>query len=145
MDEYRSLISGRQNPNKCPYSSTFFVQEEYTKFQVVQQLFLEKQEIALFGGHSSLHEPKYARDWFNQVMRLKRRINEQAGVPMEYLNGYRLFGGWAPGGDEQYNALQAARLTYDSSLKCPNVGFWPYTLDYKTTQRCPVPVCPSSE
>lgn len=143
MAEYDILFNGKKNPNNCPYSSTIFVQDEYTNYPVVQQLFLKKQEIAVFGGVDSKKTPISLKEWQTQIESQKKNLNQKAGVPLADLNGYRLFGNWAPGGDVQYQALQNANLVYDSSLRCANVGFWPYTFDYFTTQGCPVPECPT--
>ncbi len=143
MASYQVLLGGRKNPNNCPCSSTFFVQHEYTNYPLVQQLFLKKQEIAVFGGVSSIKVPSTLADWQTQIGTQKTNLNQKAGVPVDNLNGYRLFGNWAPGGDVQYQALQNSKLAYDSSLRCAEVGFWPYTFDYFTTQGCPVPVCPT--
>ena len=37
-----------KNPNECPMRGTFFVSHEYTNYQMVQRLYSQGHEVALY-------------------------------------------------------------------------------------------------
>ena len=39
---------GRKNPNNCPIHGTFFIDHEYTNYQMVQQLHYDGHEIGTY-------------------------------------------------------------------------------------------------
>ena len=48
LDPIRSILNPiHRNPNKCPISSTFFVNDNYTEYCLVQRLFDNHNEIAM--------------------------------------------------------------------------------------------------
>ncbi|CAF0943745.1 unnamed protein product [Adineta steineri] len=48
FDSVRSILNpAHRNPNKCPISSTFFVNDNFTDYCLVQRLFNNHNEIAM--------------------------------------------------------------------------------------------------
>lgn len=73
-------------------------------------------------------------------------INEFAKIPKSEIKGMRL-----PflqlSGDNSFKMIEQTSLSYDcswSSLSYVKNGLWPYTLDFKSVQDCPIGPCPVS-
>ena len=50
-EHYQNLFNDTlyKNPNECPMRGTFFVSHEYSDYQLVQKLYSQGHEIALYG------------------------------------------------------------------------------------------------
>lgn len=143
-------IDGRLNPDGCPAAATFFVSHEYTDYSKVHQHWANGHEIAL---HSISHSPLISY-WQNlSVDALLEEFGGQkelmahfAGIPIEDITGMRL-PLFELSGNNTYEALRDIGLTYDSSWPTQHFiepGMWPYSLDYASTQDCPIGNCPTA-
>lgn len=65
-----------------------------------------------------------------------------ANIPEDEIKGMRM-----PllqlAGDNSFTAAQEVGMNYDCSWPT-STRVWPYTLDYKSTQECSIPPCPTS-
>jgi hypothetical protein len=148
-DIYTSLFYNKTNPDGCPISATFFMAHEYTDYSKVHDLYINSQEIAV---HSITHEAltDYWRDISKEGLTdefggEKTLIAHFANIPEDAIKGMRI-----PflqlSGDNSFEVGQEIGLTYDCSWPTQtfrNPGLWPYTLDYKSNQDCPIGPCPS--
>ncbi|CAH2244914.1 chitin deacetylase 8-like [Pararge aegeria] len=146
---YRQLLRNRVNSNRCRAAATFFVTHEYTDYTLVNELYNEGHEIAL---HSISHQVsmEYWRD--ANVNTMMREIGDQrsqvahfANIPVNTVHGVRL-----PflqmSGNSSFQMMASSGLTYDSSWptnKYLDPGLWPYTLNFRSTQDCIIPPCPT--
>jgi len=140
------------NPDGCPIRSTHFLTAQYTDFTHVHEYWVRGHEMA---SHSVTHrtDQKYWKGmnvdgWIAEAEGMRRMISQFAAIPKEDIKGFR-----APflqiGGDEMFTALSKMGFSYDCSWASRNfgyldldVGLFPYTLDYKTIQDCPIAPCP---
>ncbi|XP_052743483.1 chitin deacetylase 8-like [Bicyclus anynana] len=147
---YRSLLSNRRNSNTCPAAATFFVTHEYTDYTLVNELYNAGHEIAL---HSITHqvsidywrEADYAtmmREFADQ----RSQIAHFANIPVNSVHGVRLpFLQMA--GNASFQMMASAGLTYDITWPTNDYrdpGLWPYTLNFRSTQDCVIPPCPTA-
>ena len=126
-------------------TATYFVSHQYTDYRLVAMLRHWRHEIA---DHSITHrtpttwwkEATYD-EWSNEMQGQREIINKFAKVDNATVKGFR-----APflqlGGDRQFKAMVDSKMLYDSSMPAANVGMWPYTFDYKSTQECVIGPCP---
>ena len=81
-------------------------------------------------------------EWNNEIAGLREILNKFAGIEASSVKGFR-----APylqiGGNKQFKVLIDNKFSYDCSMPSLDPKFWPYTLDYKTTQECTVRPCPT--
>ena len=66
-------------------------------------------------------------------------LHKYAGVKVEDIKGMRA-PHLAVGGDNMFQVLEDYDLLYDSSISSLEPS-WPYTLQYKMEQSCPLPPC----
>ena len=83
-------------------------------------------------------------EWSNEISGQREILRKFGGIDEADVKGFR-----APylqlGGNRQFKALLDNKFLYDSSMPTLNTKFWPYTLDYKTTQECTIGPCPTGK
>ncbi|XP_068624155.1 chitin deacetylase 8-like [Battus philenor] len=147
---YREIVYGRRNSNGCPAGTTFYVNHEYTNYQLVNELYNNGYEIAL---HSLTHRTPQTF-WANaSVEEMMQEFADQrlqmshfGLIPAEQMKGIRL-----PflqmSGNTSFQMMARAGFVYDHSwptTSYTNPGLWPYTLDYASKHDCIVPPCPTA-
>ncbi|GAB6028614.1 Cytidine deaminase 5 [Chamberlinius hualienensis] len=141
---YQPLFKDLINPNNCPVTGTFFIDHEYTDYTEVHQAWLDGHDIAV----QSITNTPFSGESVDL-------ISDEIGGQAYYLNQYGLlnntyvYGAHPPqssyGGDNQLQAIVNNNFRYDATLvsRSFDAPFWPYTLDYLTTQDCQNGPCPT--
>ncbi|XP_071446809.1 chitin deacetylase 7-like [Hetaerina americana] len=148
---YAKSLFNRRNPNKCNISATFFTTHVDNDYWLTNELYRQGHEIAL---HTISH-PSDLSNWANaSVERLEEEfigqmkiLNTFGLIPMDSMRGLR-----NPhlqmSGDNTFKLMFQRNLTWDSSwpthANLIDHIIWPYTLDFKSPQDCPIPPCPKS-
>ncbi|XP_044267315.1 chitin deacetylase 8-like [Tribolium madens] len=141
------LLYGRTNPDGNSIGATFYVNHEYTDYELVQKLYLHGYEIGVhsitknssqdYWRHASLNDLIEEFDGQREI------ISHFANIPSKDIRGGR-----TPQlqfeGDLTINAYKQSGLEYDNSWPTSsNKLLLPYTLDYLSTQECLVSIsCP---
>lgn len=149
---YEELFNGQlKNPNGCNIAATFFVSHEYSNYCDVQNLYHQRHEIA--DNSISRHLP--ASWWGNateeelteEMVGMREILRKWGNVATQDIKGYR-----APyiqvGGNTEFKVLKDSGFLYESSMPTQwylNDPFWPYTLEYRSTQDCEIGPCPTGE
>ncbi|KAH9528626.1 chitin binding [Dermatophagoides farinae] len=134
----------RTNPNGCPMKGTFFVSHEWTDYGKVQTLYARGHEIASHSITHSYGENFSTKQWYREIAGQREILHRFAGIPRHEIRGMR-----APflqiGGDEQFQMLMDANMTYDSSISIFDNAppYWPYTLDFGIQHDCMITPCPT--
>jgi len=144
---YEKIFSPeRKNPNGCPIRGTFYVTHEWNDYWLTKKLYNEGHEIA---DHTVTHESSEVFKkgdidrWVKEMCGMKKTLEIFAGLKAQDVRGFR-----APylqsGGDLMFEAMAKCGITYDTSLPAGEnkPPLWPYTLDYKSIQRCKIEPCP---
>merc|ERR1719430_89751 len=150
---YRSLFNGTfKNPNGCAIRATHFITQSYTDYELVNQYWHMGHEMA---AHSITHrnDAKYWQEldvegWKAEMVGVRKMIGQFAALDPCEVRGTR-----APflqgGGDNMFQMLAENNFLYDCSWPTRNYGYleamnglYPYTLDYKSVQDCPIKPCP---
>ncbi|XP_026316098.1 uncharacterized protein LOC113227406 [Hyposmocoma kahamanoa] len=150
IETYKKLIYDRKNANGCPIGTTFFVSHEYTNYQLVNDLYNHGFEIALHSITHRSNQTYWARasyeDIAKEIGEQKEQLSYFSNIPISEIKGVR-----APflqtSGNPFYQVIKDYDLLYDSSrptVTYRNPGLWPYTLDYASTQDCPIGPCPTA-
>ncbi|CAG9792395.1 unnamed protein product [Diatraea saccharalis] len=150
MVTYRELLIGRRNSNQCPAGATFYVNHEYTNYQLVNELYNNGFEIAL---HSMTHQTPQTYWAVANKETIEREFSDQriqmshfANIPLTAIQGMRMpFLQLA--GNASFEILKDNNMLYDASwptMSFVDPGLWPYTLDYASIQDCPIPPCPTA-
>jgi len=147
---YEQLLNNgataKKNPNGCNITATFFVSHKYTNYRMVEALHHWRHEIA---DHSITHRTpttwwKNATydEWNNEIAGQQEILRKFGSIIKSDVRGFR-----SPylqlGGNRQFKVLFDNKFLYDCSMPTLDKQFWPYTLDYKTTQECTVGPCPT--
>ena len=149
---YETLFDGKlKNPNGCNVTATFFISHEYTEYQMVQALYHNRHDIA---DHTISHRTPIP--WWKsanyseltkEIVGQREILRKWGQVKAEDVVGYR-----APflqiAGNTMYQVLYDNKFLYDSSMptqKFMDPPMWPYTLEYRSTQECVIPPCPTGE
>ncbi|XP_060807878.1 chitin deacetylase 8 [Amyelois transitella] len=150
IQTYRQELYDKTTKNGCPIGATFYVNHEYTNYNIVNELYNRGFEIGL-NSISHRTPPSYwAQADYDTVM---AEIGDQriqmahfANIPMDAIKGVRL-----PflqmTGNSSFQVMADIGLLYDASWSTTantNPGLWPYTLDYASTQDCNIPPCPTA-
>ncbi|XP_073227462.1 chitin deacetylase 7-like [Porites lutea] len=138
-----------KNPNGCKATATFFVSHEYTQYEMVQALYHNRSDIA---DHTISH--RTPTSWWksanyselnDEIAGQKEILRKWGQVRTEDVVGFRV-----PflqiGGNTMFQVLYDNHFLYDSSMpteKFINPPMWPYTLEYRSTQECVIPPCPT--
>ncbi|KAF5271002.1 hypothetical protein FQR65_LT05352 [Abscondita terminalis] len=145
---YIDAFNGRNNPNKCPISTTYFISHEYTNYSTVNEFVSKGHEIA---SHSISHTAN--TDYWNNLsvneLNLEfvdhiKLISKFANIPESSIKGARVPFLQIPG-DNYYQMIEDSTFVYDCSWPTQvymNSGLFPYTLDYASIQDCPIGKCP---
>ena len=154
VDKYYQDLFGTgelKNPNGCTVTATFFVSHEYTEYQMVQALYHNRHDIA---DHTISH--RTPTSWWksanysqltDEIAGQREILRKWGQVKAEDVVGFRV-----PflqlGGNTMYQVLHDNKFLYDSSMPTQNFTdppMWPYTLDYRSTQECVIPPCPTGD
>jgi len=118
----KDMYKGLAHSNGCPVVATHFVQNIYTNYHQVQQLYAQGDEIALHTfGHTALASQ-------HEINSGRTVLSTFAGIPLSDIRGFR-----APFLNYTNDLIQSVQnlgLAYDSSA--PTIrqdASWPYTLD----------------
>jgi len=148
---YVDTFYGRKtNPDGCNVSATLFVSHDYTIYPKLHDLYENGFEVAL---HSITHDPNTTKWQTASVEELikefdgeRQIITKYGKVPNEDIYGLRV-----PflqlSGNNSFEAIKDMGLEYDCSWPSRTFvdpGLWPYTLDYKSHQDCPIGPCPTA-
>lgn len=143
-------IDGRVNPDGCPAAATFFVSHEYTDYSKVHALWAAGHEIALHSithNHMSEHWKSIDVDGLVAEFGEQLEIMEHFGrVDRSEIHGMRL-PLFQLSGNNSFEAIRRLGLEYDSSWPSQHYitpGMWPYSLDYRSIQDCPIGQCPNA-
>lgn len=145
LDPIRSLLNpAHRNPNKCPISSTFFVNDNYTEYCLVQRLFDNRNEIAMTTSSNrcpltNCYEENHWRrwidnDWKREIQQQRANLIEQSRVHYSHLKGFRV-----PhlqiDENKHWQYIRNYHFHYDSSMlfKSSNL-VWPFTMNYQFNQ-----------
>lgn len=146
VDIFKNVV----NPDGCKAKLGFYVSHEYTDYSKIHSLWAQGHEIGL---HSITHGTdsdywKYAtadlmmEEFGQQIQILERfaKVNRKdiKGLKMPYFQ---------ISGDNSYVVGNKLGLLYDGSWSTQyftDPGLWPYTLDYKSIQDCPIGTCPTA-
>ncbi|EFA03578.2 chitin deacetylase 7 precursor [Tribolium castaneum] len=141
------LLFGRTNPDGYPIGATFYVNHEYTDYELVQKLYLRGYEIGVHSITKNSSQEYWRHASFNDLIEefggQRQIISHFANIPAEDIRGGR-----TPQlqfeGDLTINAYKQVGLRYDNSWPTSsNKLILPYTLDYLSTQECLVTInCP---
>ncbi|KAJ2944844.1 hypothetical protein O0L34_g1738 [Tuta absoluta] len=150
IETYRKILYGRRNSNGCPSGFTFFVNHEYTNYQLVNELYNQGFEIA---SHSITHQTPQTywqeaiyEDLVKEFADHRTQIAHFANIPIGEIKGIR-----SPflqlSGNNSYLVIKNHGLVYDSSWTTASFTdppLWPYTLDYASVQDCQSGPCPTA-
>ncbi|ESO97432.1 hypothetical protein LOTGIDRAFT_94311, partial [Lottia gigantea] len=140
----------RKNGNGCPIKMTMFVQDLYTNYTMVKDLYKRGMEMA---SHSITHKLPISfwqeatkKEISYEILEQKSRLVEKAGIPSKEIRGWRS-PYLQPSGDNQFSVLDKNNFEYDASLsiqrrKLDEELFWPGTLHYKWSYKCDKWPCP---
>ncbi|RZC33227.1 chitin deacetylase [Asbolus verrucosus] len=141
------LFFNRKNPDGSPVGASFYVNHEYTDYELVQDLYLRGFEIGVHSitKNSSQEYWRHAtyKDLVEEFAGQRQIISRFANIPVEEIVGVR-----TPQlqfeGDLSIDAYVESGLTYDNSWPTRSTQpLLPYTLDYVSNQECTVSItCP---
>ncbi|XP_045463450.1 chitin deacetylase 8 [Harmonia axyridis] len=153
-DNYQLYVDAfygrKKNPDGCNVSATLFVSHDYTIYPKLHDLYENGFEVAL---HSITHDPNTTKWQQASVAELtdefdgqRQIINKFAKIPNSDIHGMRV-----PflqlSGNNSFEVIKQMGLEYDCSWPSRSYvdpGLWPYTLDYKSHQDCPIGPCPTA-
>ncbi|GBP90104.1 hypothetical protein EVAR_60241_1 [Eumeta japonica] len=149
-ETYRSVLYGRTNSDGCPAGATFYINHEYTNYQLVNELYNNGFEIALHSISHQTPQTYWAEATYDDIKKeiadQKIQMSHFANIPLDEIKGVRMpFLQMA--GNNSFHVMADYDLEYDSSWVTTSFvepGLWPYTLDYESTQDCVVPPCPTA-
>jgi len=140
------------NPNGCALRATHYITHSYTDYSLVNKWWHYGHEIA---SHSITHRTNQTywqtmskEEWVDEMVGMRRMAGQFAAIDPCEIKGTR-----APflqgGGDVMYSMLEENSFRYDCTWPTRRFGYldaeqglYPYTLDYKTVQDCPIEPCP---
>ncbi|XP_075986207.1 chitin deacetylase 8-like [Anticarsia gemmatalis] len=149
METYRRVLYNRRNANNCPAGVTFYVNHEYTSYLGVNELYNRGFEIALHSMSHQVPQSYWAEvtyeDMVLEFAHQRIQMAHFANIPFDTIKGIRL-----PflqmSGNTSFEMMARHDFLYDCSwptVAHTNPGLWPYTLDYRSTQDCIIPPCPT--
>merc|ERR1712181_24539 len=140
------------NPNGCALRATHFITHSYTDYSLVNKWWHYGHEIA---SHSVTHrnDIEYwkgmsAEEFKAEAVGQRRITGQFAALDPCEIKGWR--SPFLQGtGDTMYGVLQEENFHYDCTWPTRAFGYmdaeqglYPYTLDYKSVQDCPIEPCP---
>ncbi|ORX44366.1 hypothetical protein BCR36DRAFT_586224 [Piromyces finnis] len=118
----KNMYKGLAHSNGCPVVATHFLQNQYTNYHYVQQLYSQGDEIAL---HTFYHTELASQ---KEIESGKTVISTFAGIPETEIKGFRA--PFLKYNNELLQSIQNLKLLYDSSTSSVREDTtWPYTLD----------------
>jgi len=141
------------NPNGCALRATHYITHSYTDYSLVNKYWHYGHEIA---SHSITHRNNQEywagmseEQWVKEIVGQRKITGQFAAIDPCEISGMR-----APylqiGGDTMYSMLEKNNFKYDCSWPTRAFGYvdaeqslYPYTLDYKSVQDCPIQPCPT--
>nr|AQZ26778.1 chitin deacetylase 4 [Tigriopus japonicus] len=141
---YQSLLNNTDQEEEKRLKATFFIQNEYCNYYMVERLYTEGHEIALSSVTGRNLQRANASVWRNEFGSLRDILIKYSNVAPEDILGVRA-PRLKPGYNEQYQALIEEGFIWDSSVSTVplETPVWPYTLDYKIPHECRVKSCPT--
>ncbi|RZC33158.1 hypothetical protein BDFB_009781, partial [Asbolus verrucosus] len=141
------LLFDRRNPDGGPIGASFYVNHEYTDYQLVQDLYLRGFEIGVHSITKNSSQEYWRNATYQDLIEefggQRQILTHFANLPQEDIVGAR-----TPQlqieGDLTIDAYVDSGLTYDNSWPTSSSQrLLPYTLDYGSTQKCLVSIhCP---
>ncbi|KAL8602232.1 hypothetical protein ACOMHN_022745 [Nucella lapillus] len=145
---YDHLFSTKQrNPNGCPITMSFYVDNKGTEYHLVTDFFKKGNEIASNSVEQNNVETKRALLYEAETQ--KKNLVLLGRVPADQVVGWR-----SPHmrtvADAQPEGLQKFNYTYDTSLIYSPLTplakiAWPFTMDFGYPYPCVIPKCPSQK
>lgn len=138
------------NPDGCKAKLGFYVSHEYTDYSKIHSLWAQGHEIAL---HSITHGTDSDYWKFANAELMAQEFGQQIEIMKRFakINSSDIKGLKMPffeiSGDSSFVVAKNIGLLYDGSWSTQHFtdpGLWPYTLDYKSTQDCPIGTCPTA-
>jgi len=140
---YESIFKGsRVNPNGCSIKGTFFINNQFTNYSMVEALANAGNEIATHSMTHNSDDEDYWTDgskdqWASEFSDGRIALEHFAKLPSGSVLGAR-----APqlrvGGNRQFEAMQDSGFLYDSSMvaRLQNPPLWPYNVYYSLPHDC---------
>lgn len=139
---YLSLLK-ETNPNGCQARGSFYIEDDFSNYAVVHDLFKAGHEI----GINSLNG-KTPFDWDSMYKGVLSKL-ASAGIDSKEIHGTRV-PRLEVGGNKQFIGMNANNIMYDTS--CVNVQYstnatllWPFTNDVMPVPTCDIGKSPSLE
>ncbi|XP_052804634.1 chitin deacetylase 7-like isoform X3 [Mya arenaria] len=136
-NEYYNQILAASNPNSCPITATFFIQDDGSDYKLVKNMYDKGCEL----GVNSLKgtAPKSSTGWIDDIKAVVQSLTD-VGVKPEDIQGIRV-PQLEVGGTDQFIGMEKNGLVYDTSCAIESLSqkttlIWPYTLDYTTVPKC---------
>ncbi|OWF42729.1 uncharacterized protein LOC110460687 [Mizuhopecten yessoensis] len=119
------------NPNGCPITGTFYIQDLNTNYDSVKAFYEKKFEIGVSSFNGTL--PTTSTGWIDLMKGVKAKI-VGASIDEKQVFGYRA-PQLAPGGDDMFIGIADQQFLYDSSCGTSEYATqstlkWPFTYDY---------------
>ncbi|GJQ83036.1 hypothetical protein Trydic_g15850 [Trypoxylus dichotomus] len=142
----RGLIEGRKNPDGVQIGATFYVPHEYTDYGRVNAIYNMGLEIAVHTiSRSSLAEYWQSATLETLVQEFggqREILSKFANIPIEDIVGAKV-PNLQMAGNTLFEAYQQSEIEYDNSWTSrSNARYYPYTLDYSSSQSCDIGICP---
>ncbi|XP_049881063.1 chitin deacetylase 8-like [Pectinophora gossypiella] len=150
IETYRKILYGRRNSNQCPAGATFYINHEYTNYQLVNELYNNGFEIALHSISHQTNQEYWSQATYEDMVRefadQKTQMSHFANIPRSEIKGIRMpFLQLA--GNSSFLVIAEHGFLYDSSwptVQFVGSGLWPYSLDYSSIQDCVISPCPTA-
>ncbi|KAF9109618.1 hypothetical protein BGX27_007399 [Mortierella sp. AM989] len=132
-----SLMAPHRNPNGCPIKATWFTQNLYSDYSLIQQWYAAGNEVA---DHTMNHLGTPPAE---EISGNRQSINAFSGIPFAKMTGFRApFLNYSK---STFDTLAQEKFQYDSSTTAGLTdAFWPYTLDYGLANDCWTGICAQS-
>jgi hypothetical protein len=144
---YKEILFGRKNADGSPISSTFYVPHVYTDYQAVNNLYNGGFEIAVNSitkDSADYFATASQQELIDEFDGQRKIVSTFANISIANIKGART-PHFQLAGDKTFEAYKKAGLEYDNSwVALSQLNFFPYTLDYKSTQPCSIGKCPTS-
>ncbi|KAF9970253.1 hypothetical protein BGZ73_007077 [Actinomortierella ambigua] len=129
-----SLMANHRNPNGCSIPATWFAQNLYSDYSLIQQWYASGNEIA---DHTMTH---VGSPPIEEVVGNRKAINAFSGIPYSKMTGFRApFLNYSKA---TFDILGQEKIEYDSSTTADTTtAYWPYTLDFGLANDCWNGIC----
>ncbi|KAI4466001.1 chitin deacetylase-like 9 isoform a [Holotrichia oblita] len=140
------LFEGRTNPDGAQIGATLYVPHEYTDYERVNNLYNLGLEVAVHtisrNSLSSYWQEASLETLVEEFYGQRQILSRFANIPIEDIVGAKI-----PNlemvGNTLFEAYAESGIEYDNSwVARSTTKYYPYTLDYLSTQPCEVGTCP---